>query len=53
MVDLDRTPLQESELCEVGLKIKAVHEVAYGLEATMGFGEKVIQDFVRFDAVRK
>ncbi|HZP62574.1 MAG TPA: BREX system ATP-binding domain-containing protein [Terriglobales bacterium] len=46
VVDLDRTPLQPPELCEVGLKIKAVHEVAYGHEATRGFGEKIIQDFV-------
>jgi hypothetical protein len=46
VVDLDRTPLQHSELCEVGLKIKAVHEVAYGNDATRGFDDKVIRAFV-------
>jgi hypothetical protein len=46
VVDLDRTPLQQSELCEIGVKIKAVHEIAYGHEATRGFDDKVIQNFV-------
>jgi hypothetical protein len=47
VVDLDRTPLEVSEMHDMAMRIAAVHSIAYGAVAAAAFTPKLADDFVR------
>jgi hypothetical protein len=46
VVDLDRTPLDKTELYQMALKIREVHRVAYGDPAAKRLADGIVKAFV-------
>jgi hypothetical protein len=46
VVDLDRTPLSQAEMLAMARRIHAVHQAAYGLDATSGLSGETVEAFV-------